>query len=48
MFTVHFTDKYGQGAIDTETRQQAILLKNALNADADCENVWIEEQEGDC
>lgn len=43
MFRVHFTDDYGQGSIDTETRHQAILLKNALNADPKTEDVWIED-----
>lgn len=43
MFRVHFSDNYGQGSIDTETRQQAVLLKNSLNADAKVEDVWVED-----
>lgn len=43
MFRVHFTDDYGQGSIDKETRYQAVLLKNALEADPKTEDVWIED-----
>ena len=43
MFRVHFTDDYGQGSIDKETRYQAVLLKNALEADSKTEDVWIED-----
>lgn len=47
MFTVHFTDHYGQGSIDCKTKRQAQELKAKLEEDADNEDIWIEDERED-
>lgn len=43
MFRVHFTDDYGQGSFDVETREKAYQSKQNLNNDPNVWDVWVED-----
>ena len=44
MFRIHFTDDYGQGAFDVETRQDAYEARDRLNNDKEhvAWDIWWE------
>lgn len=45
MFRIHFTDDYGQGSFDVETRADAVEAVHNLNTDTEHCNwdIWVED-----
>lgn len=49
MYRVHFTDDYGQGAIDVETYADAVELSDSIRNDSEHVgwDIWIENLSGE-
>lgn len=49
MYRVHFTDEYGQGAIDVEDYRDAVDLSKSLRDDEEhvCWDIWVEYLNGE-